>query len=151
VYKPASLTPNRTYRVSAWTNSPNGAIYYKLNGGTEQAILPVSTQFVNGWYQINALVPVSSFTSLEVGVKSTNGTISFDDFRFQPLDGALTANVYDPVTSAVTFSLDNQNMYTQYEYNDRGQLVKTYSESFKYGVKLVSENKVNYRRFNTNP
>jgi hypothetical protein len=154
VYKPASLTPNRTYRVSAWTNSPNGAIYYtlnKLNGGTEQTILPVSTQFVNGWYQINALVPVSSFTSLEVGVKSTNGTISFDDFRFQPLDGALTANVYDPVTSAVTFSLDNQNMYTQYEYNDRGQLVKTYSESFKYGVKLVSENKVNYRRFNTNP
>jgi hypothetical protein len=105
---------------------------------------------VGDWYQINAQIPVTTFSTLEVGVKSTNGTVSFDDFRFQPLDAAVTANVFDPVTGNVTFSLDNQNMFTQYEYNDRGQLVKTYSESFKYGVKLVSESKMNYRRFSTN-
>jgi hypothetical protein len=150
VYKPASLTPNRTYRVSAWTNSPNGAIYYNLNNVGEQTVLPVSTMKVGDWYQINAQIPVTTFSTLEVGVKSTNGTVSFDDFRFQPLDAAVTANVFDPVTGNVTFSLDNQNMFTQYEYNDRGQLVKTYSESFKYGVKLVSESKMNYRRFSTN-
>jgi hypothetical protein len=149
-YKPTSLTNNRVYRVSAWTNSLSGAIYYSLNNGLEQTALPVSTQQVGNWYQINAEIPVGTFSSLEVGVKSTSGTVSFDDFRFQPRDGSLTANVYDPVTSAVTFVLDNQNMFTQYEYNDRGQLVKTYSESFLYGVKLVSENKINYKRFNTN-
>jgi hypothetical protein len=150
VYKPASLTPNRTYRVSAWTNSPNGAIYYNLNNVGEQTVLPVSTMKVGDWYQINAQIPVTTFSTLEVGVKSTNGTVSFDDFRFQPLDAAVTANVFDPVTGNVTFSLDNQNMFTKYEYNDRGQLIKTYSESFKYGVKLVSESKMNYRRFSTN-
>jgi hypothetical protein len=150
IYKPASLTNNRVYRVSAWTNSPAGAVYYSLNGGAEQTILPISTMKVGNWYQINVEIPVSTFSSLEVGVKSTSGTVSFDDFRFQPRDGALTANVYDPVTSAITFVLDNQNMFTQYEYNDRGQLIKTYNESFLYGVKLVSENKTNYRRFNTN-
>ncbi len=149
-YKPASLTNNRVYRVSAWTNSLAGAVYYSLNGGAEQTILPVSTMKVGNWYQINAEIPVGTFSSLEVGVKSTSGTVSFDDFRFQPRDGSLTANVYDPVTGAVTFVLDNQNMFTQYEYNDRGQLIKTYSESFMYGVKLVSENKINYKRFNTN-
>lgn len=152
-YKPASLTNNRLYRVSAWTNSLAGAIYYILNplsGGTEQTVLPVSTNKVGNWYQINAEIPVGTFTSLEVGVKSTSGTISFDDFRFQPLDAAVTANVYDPITGNVTFSLDNQNMFTKYEYNDRGQLTKTYSESFKYGVTLVSESKTGYKRFNTN-
>jgi len=151
IYKPSSLSAGRTYRVSSWTNSPNGAIYYKLNNGAEQTILPsASLPPVGGWHQINAQIPVSSFASLEVGVKSNNGTVSFDDFRFQPLDGAVTANVYDPSTGNVTFTLDNQNMFTQYEYNDRGQLVKTYSESFKYKVKLISENKQNLRRFTTN-
>lgn len=150
IYKPAALTNGRVYRVSAWTNSMAGAIYYSLNGGTEQTILPVTTMKVGNWYQINAEIPVGTFSSLEVGVKSTSGTVNFDDFRFQPRDGSLTANVYDPVTGAVTFVLDNQNMFTQYEYNDRGQLVKTYSESFMYGVKLISENKVNYKRFNVN-
>ncbi len=150
IYKPASLTNGRVYRVSAWTNSLAGAIYYSLNGGAEQTIFPVSTMKVGSWYQINVEIPVGTFSSLEVGVKSTSGTVSFDDFRFQPRDGSLTANVYDPVTGAVTFVLDNQNMFTQYEYNDRGQLVKTYSESFMYGVKLVSESKVNYKRFNVN-
>jgi hypothetical protein len=149
-YKPVSLTNNRVYRVSAWTNSLAGAIYYSLNGGAEQTILPVNTMQVGNWYQINAEIPVGTFSSLEVGVKSTSGTVSFDDFRFQPRDGSLTANVYDPVTGAINFVLDNQNMFTQYEYNDKGQLIKTYSESFLYGVKLVSETKNNFRRFNLN-
>ncbi|MFM8914380.1 MAG: hypothetical protein ACKOE6_15900 [Flammeovirgaceae bacterium] len=135
------------FRNSAATNSTG---QWKLGIG-EQTVLPQAAKKVGNWYQINAEIPVGTFTSLEVGVKSTSGTVSFDDFRFQPRDGSLTANVYDPVTGAVTFVLDNQNMYTQYEYNDRGQLIKTYSESFAYGVKLISESKVNYKRFNTNP
>jgi hypothetical protein len=150
IYKPASLTNNRVYRVSTWTSSLAGAIYFNLNNSGEQIVQPVSTKQVGTWYQINAEIPVGNFSSLEVGVKSTSGNVDFDDFRFQPRDGSLTANVYDPVTGAVTFVLDNQNMFTQYEYNDRGQLVKTYSESFLYGVKLVSESKVNYKGFNTN-
>lgn len=151
IYKPSSLKDNRMYRASVWTNSLNGSIYYILNGQAEQIILPVSSKKVGDWYQINVEIPVTTFTSMEVGVKSTSGTVSFDDFRFQPRDAAVSAQVYDPVTGAVTFSLDNQNMFTRYEYNDRGQLVKTYSESFAYGVKLISESKSNYKRFTVNP
>jgi hypothetical protein len=148
-YKPASLTPNRTYRVSVWSKSPNGAIYYILNGN-EQTILPITTQYIGNWYQINAEIPITSVTPLEVGVKSTSGTITFDDFRFQPLDAAVSANVYNPVTGDLEFALDNNNLYTRYEYNDRGLLIKTYRESLKYqSVKLLTETKDNYKRFNT--
>jgi len=148
------LTVNRTFRVSVWTNSINGTIYYILDagsGGTEQPVFPVSTLKAGNWYQINAEIPVTTLKSLEVGVKcpiGTSGTVNFDDFRFQPRDAALTGNVYDPVTGSLTFVLDNQNMFTQYEYNDQGQLIKTYTESFKYGKNQVSESKTNYRRTN---
>ncbi len=151
-YNPVTLTSNRTYRVSAWTNSLNGAIYYRLNGATTDQVIPATaSKQVGAWYQINAEINVPAFTSLEVGVKSLSGTVRFDDFRFQPRDGSLNATVYDPITGAVTHVLDNQNMFTMYEYNDAGQIVKTYSESFMYGVKLTSESKTNFRRFYTNP
>lgn len=150
-YKPASLKPGKTYRASVWTNSLNGAIYYNLNGAGEQTVLPVSTNVVGSWYQINVEIPVSTFSSFEIGVKSTAGTVNFDDFRFQPKDSQVTGTVYDANSGSPTFILDNDNMYTQYVYDNAGQLIKTYQESFKYGVKLVSEKRYNYRRFNTNP
>jgi hypothetical protein len=150
-YKPASLTSNRIYRVSVWTNSLNGAIYYLLNGPTEQTILPTSTKRVGNWYQINAEIPVAAFSSLEVGVKSTSGTIKFDDFRFQPIDASVSANVYHPITGELEYSLDNNNVYTRYEYNDRGLLIKTHREFLKYNSeKLLTETRDNYKRFNTN-
>jgi hypothetical protein len=148
VYKPSTLVQNRTYRASVWTNSVNGAIYYNLNNAGDQVTTPISTMKAGNWYQINVEIPVTTFSSLEVGVKSASGTVNFDDFRFQPRDATLTGNVYDPVTGSLTFVLDNQNMFTQYEYNDQGLLIKTYNESFKYGKKLVSESKINYRRTN---
>jgi len=148
IYKPSSLKNNRVYRVSVWTNSLSGAIYYSLNNQTEQTIAPVSTMKAGAWYQINAEIPVTTFSTLEVGVKSAGGIANFDDFRFQPRDGAVTAHVFDAITGQTIFALDNQNMFTQYLYNDRSQLTKTYSESFLYGVKLISETKSNYKGFN---
>jgi len=154
VYKTGAANPitaNRFYRASVWTKSLNGAIYYNLNGAGEQTTLPLSTQKVGNWYQINVEINVGAFTSLEVGVKSTNGTVAFDDFRFQPIDGAVSANVYNAITGDLEYVLDNNNLYTRYEYNDRGLLTKTYRESIKYqSVKLLSESKDNFKRFNIN-
>lgn len=156
VYKTSTSTatpiaPNRTYRASVWTKSLNGAIYYNLNGAGEQTVLPQATQKVGNWYQINVEIPVAAFTSLEVGVKSTSGIVAFDDFRFQPIDGAVAANVYNSITGDLEYVLDNNNLFTRYEYNDRGLLTKTYRESIKYqAVKLLTETKDNYKRFNIN-
>jgi len=149
VYMPQTLTSNRTYRVSAWTNSQNGAIYYNLNNAGVQTVAPLATQKSGNWYQINAEINVGAFTSLEVGVTATSGIVNFDDFRFQPRDAAVTANVYDAFGN-ITFTLDNQNMFTQYDYNSQNQLIRTWVETFKNGKVKVSEKNVNYRRTYTN-
>lgn len=148
IYKSGSLTTNRRYRASAWTNSTNGRIYYKINNGSEQTSA-APTQQVGGWYLINIEIPIGSSTSeVEVGVKSSSGSVLFDDFRFQPAQSGMTCYVYHPVTQELEYVLDNNNTYTKYEYNDVGMLIKTYQESLKFGVKLISESKINYRRFN---
>lgn len=152
IFKTSSLRPNRIYRVSAWMNSSNGQLYYKLNGGAEQVSpAPQPSQLVGGWYLVDFQIPVgATFTSLEVGVKSASGTVSFDDFRFQPIDGSMNTYVYTKF-GELQYQLDNDNLFIKYEYNDRGQLTKTYRESLKYGVKLISETRDNYRRFTINP
>lgn len=157
IFKPTGLSTNKNYRAVVWTNSTNGRIYYKLNGGVE-TLSAAPTEFVKigpsqtTWYRINRVIPIgSTFTSLEVGVKSATGTVLFDDFRFQPLDGGLTGYVYNVNTKELEYVLDNDNVFTKYEYNDRGQLVKTYREILKYNsVKLVSQSNNDFKRFHTN-
>lgn len=161
VYKPTGLKPNKKYRASVWTKSTNGRIYYKLNGGSEVVSpAPTTTTKAGNWYQINFEIPIgSSFSSLEVGVKSTSGTVQFDDFRFQPVDASMICYVYNPLSYELSpanleyseYVLDNDNLYTRYQYNARGQLYRTFRESIKYnGEKLVSESTSDYRRFYVN-
>jgi hypothetical protein len=148
VFKPYSLTSGRTYRAYVWSNSTNSVIYYTV-GGVDQLPTPVSVNQVGSWYRIAVDIPS---TATEIGVKATNGTVSFDDFKFQPRDGAVTANVYDASTGYLTYTLGNDNLYTRYYYDDRGIVMKTYIESIKYnGERLVSERKDNYKRNYTNP
>jgi hypothetical protein len=152
IFKPAGVITNKTYRASVWTNSPDGRIYYTLNGASDVVSL-VPTLQVGSWYLCNLEIPVSSaFSSLEVGVKSSTGAaILFDDFRFQPVNSSLTSYVYNTATGELQYVLDNDNLFTKYEYNDRGFLIKTYRESIRFnGVKLVSETRDNYKRFNVN-
>ncbi len=160
VYKPTGLKANKIYRASVWTNSTNGRIYYKLNGTNYESEAPTIITKAGDWYLINLRIPVgSTFTSLEVGVKSANGTtVVFDDFRFQPADAVMTCYVHNPLdhkhTTDMTYSeyvLDNDNFYSRYLYNEKGQLYRTYKESIKYGgERLISESNSDYRRFHIN-
>lgn len=161
VYKPTGLTTNKTYRVSVWMNSTQGRIYYKLNGGaTQLSVAPTIVTQAGSWYLVNLNIAIgSTFTSLEVGVQSANGTtVVFDDFRFQPADAVMTCYVHNPLdykhTTDMTYSeyvLDNDNFYSRYLYNEKGQLYRVYKESIKYrGEKLISESNIDYRRFHIN-
>ncbi len=152
IYKSATLTSGRTYRAQVWTNSPNGAIYYNINSASSPTkIMPVSVNKVGNWYKILADITIpSTFIALEIGVTSTSGTVLFDDFRFQPRDASLQTNVYDASTGYLTYTLGNDNLYTRYQYDDRGIVMKTFVESIKYnGERLVTGRKDNLRRLNT--
>jgi hypothetical protein len=152
VYKPVVLSPNRVYRAQVWTNSLNGAIYYRINGNTAINAVPVAANKAGNWYKVVVDIPMpSSFSSFEVGVTSTNGIVNFDDFKFQPRDAVVTANVYDTSTGYLTYTLGNDNLYIRYQYDNSGILLKTFAESIKYnGERLISEKKYDYKRFHTN-
>jgi hypothetical protein len=159
VFKPV-LTAGKTYKISVWTNNLNGRLYYKTNGGAAVVSnAPSPAMQVGNWYLLNFSIPnfYPTPTSCEVGVMSSGGTVLFDDFRFQPMDAMMTCYVHNPLTyehngtsNVFEYVLDNDNLYTKFEYNNKGELIKVYSESLKYGEKLLSETRVNFRRDNTN-
>lgn len=160
VFKTKNLSPTKSYRVNVWSNSPNGAIYYKINTGTLVESTAPSKQ-VGQWYAHELKFNVTSSTdNVEIGVKSKSGTVVFDDFRFQPDDAEMDCYVFNPLNFEFTsdavplttyaYVLDNQNMFVKYEFNKIGFLTKTYVE-LKEGVKLVTEETYNYRRSTVNP
>jgi hypothetical protein len=151
VYKTDDLTSGSVYKAYAWTNSLNGRIYYKINGGSEVlSAAPVAQKKIGNWYLLE-MNNIPYGASIEVGVKSASpgsGAILFDDFKFQPADAVALSYVYDPVTQQITHILGNDHLYTRYEYYDNGILFRTYKESFAFGEKLVGESRQNYKRFN---
>ncbi len=140
------LRANRYYRLLVWANSENAEFFYRLNGGTEASLPAVMVGSHDGWYLLQAEVNSgSSPTSLQVGVKSTSGTIVVDDFRFHPTTSGMTSYVYDDF-GRVQYILDNSNRYLRYQYNDEGRIESTHVETFQYGeIKLTSSN-IHYRR-----
>lgn len=150
------LKSNRPYRASVWVKGSDvsGArLYYKVGGGAATfSSAPIVAKSTNGWYLITLDIPaqasaVDGTTSLEVGCQSIGSVgLYFDDFRFQPLQSSLTAYVYDAFSGELTHILDNNNLFTRFEYDAVGRLTKTYRETFGYGVKQVSENSYYYAR-----
>lgn len=156
VFKPCVLKPNKQYRIAAWTNSVNGRLFYKLNGGSEILSATPTKQGKPGWYLMELIFTTgATVTSIEAGVKSSSGTVLFDDFRFQPLVSSMTCYVYNPLdyfvtgtgTSLSNYILGNDNLFTRYETFEDGLTTATYQESFQYGERKVSETRSDYRRF----
>jgi hypothetical protein len=143
------ITNNRQYRASVWANSPNAAFFFTTNG-TDTHVLnpevssPVKLLDGSTWYRHDVIFPLMPLFS--VGVTSLNNAeIVVDDFRFQPVQSDMTCYVYGN-NSEVEYILDNDNVFTRYEYNDRGEVVRMYRESIQYGEKLVSESSKDFKR-----
>ena len=69
----------------------------------------------------------------------------FDDYRFYPVGASMTNYVYDD-QNRVEYILNENNLGTKYEYNERGQLWKIYTEKVGAdgGFKLTSESEMHY-------
>ncbi len=153
------LQAGRKYIARVWVrNSAQGTtptlpadarLYYKINGQTYTSASPVAEKQADGWYALHftVAVPADALGELEVGCLNAGSTpLYFDDFRFQPQDGGMTAYVYDTFSGELTYILDNNNLYTRYEYDAVGRLVRTYRETFQYGVAKIKETRYNYAR-----
>ncbi len=154
--KGSEIDKTRNYRASVWIheeNKANGKLYYRFNNNVNKVTAGFdATMKAGSWYQINILIPVdTAVTSLEIGCTNiSTGSVYFDDFRFQPVDASLTANVYNEFEQ-LTHVLDNNNLYTRFTYDDGGQVIETFVEvlnpAVTSGEKKVSERRYNYARW----
>jgi hypothetical protein len=149
------LTTGRTYIANVWVKPVSGAsdvkLYYTVNGiqrnsGSSGTIAKVA----GGWsllsYVINGndIVPGATLT---VGCRNDAAIeVYLDDFRFRPLNAGTSAYVYDAVTGELTYILDNSNLYSKYEYDAAGRLVRTFREKIGRGEIKMNEYQYNYGR-----
>jgi len=152
----------RSYRAAVWIHRSDIAqqsgqlVASILEGSTTSSLLNVTLasnplKQAGDWCLVQGYFTVPSSATgkrLEVSCQTRQGTVYFDDFRFAPVDAASTAIVYDTQTWNPVFQLDNNNLYTQLEYDARGQLVRKYVETLSATSprKLVSERLYNYSR-----
>ncbi|MEP3388893.1 MAG: hypothetical protein ABJO02_11935, partial [Reichenbachiella sp.] len=141
----ATATADRKMKVSVWSNKNDGLLKFKKNGGAETPFPNIVERRTgaNGWYLLTATVAVNDGDKLEAWCESGSDGTYFDDFRVHPIDAPMTAYVYNEYDE-LAFVLDNNNLFTEYEYDDMGRLASTYRESFKYGRKKVSSYSVHY-------
>ncbi len=93
-------------------------------------------------FQIPDLTGIDNIVISVMNETSTE-THEFDDFRVQPVHSSVTSYVYDDETGFLTYILDNDNLYTQYEYDYGGRLMHSYKET-KYGKTQLTKNVYNY-------
>jgi hypothetical protein len=152
----------RQYRLSVWLHKSDagvngGRLYAKLNTTVlgETSISAPTTKKAGNWYLLNLYVKLAAGATgqLTAGCRNTGpNPVYADDFRFHPLQGSMTAYNYDPHTSQVTYVLNNENLYTKYEYDAAGKVIKVFKETLDRlndaspTEKLVVENSYNYAR-----
>ncbi len=147
VYQPdiSNWDVTKPFRASVWATSPNVGLYYSIdeNSATTRTVVGRADQVANGWYLITLDIPPlgpGSHSSLRVGIWNGTGQDAYvDDFRFQPANAQVTAYVYDQLTGQVSYTLDNNNLYTHYEYGADGSLKRVSRESFQNGGQKVAE------------
>lgn len=149
----SQATPNKIYRASVWSSQNTALIKYKVDGGTIQT--PTRTvKSSGGWYLIEALIPLqNTYTYFDVWCEGTPGVTRFDDFRVHPNDAVMTSYVYDK-WGEVSHVLDANNLFTRYEYNSMGKLVRTFKETLNTNIGLngiVKISEIMYNYGNKNP
>lgn len=158
----SGIRAGRQYRLSAWVYKSdvgiNGAkLYAQVNGVSvgETSISASTTKKAGDWYLLNLYITVAAGSTgqLIVGCRNDGATpVNIDDFRFHPLQGPLSAYNYDPQTGMVTYVLNNDNLYTRYQYDAAGKVSQVYKETLDRpndispSEKLVLENSYNYAR-----
>lgn len=128
-----TMEPGKAYHASVWVNSIAGRLYYSINDIQFEAPDYNEERKSGSWYLLSVdIPPAREGASLVVwgGVNGDGATCHFDDFRVHPLTAAMNSYVYNQ-WGELWYALDNNNLYTKYEYDGMGRLIRTYRESFK--------------------
>jgi hypothetical protein len=136
------------YVFSAWVkenqvpgtlNYPNAAVEIKTGGKT--FTFKPDGQIIEGWQRIYGVFDVPVGAADIVLDLQGNGIKSwFDDLRIHPFDASFKSYVYDNVTLRFTYELDENNFFTQYQYDASGMLERVRKETER-GVMTIQESR----------
>jgi hypothetical protein len=146
-------TEAKPYLVSVWAkdlidNREAGWVTISAPGWTDDN--SSYTKFgANGWTMIQRIIPASVIGQVQLTCIGTAGDVAYDDFRVQPANATAAAYVYDNLSGELTYVLDNNNIYTRFEYDAVGRLVRTYREKLNVGEVKVNEYYHNYAAAST--
>ena len=137
-------TGNKGYHASVWVYLPGNSetedqmeqvrLYYTVNGVERGSVHPIpQINKSKNWYLLNLDMDLTGGGEVVVGCRNSSvRNVYFDDFRVHPLDASMVSYVYDNDTDEVTHILDNNNIYTHYEYDAAGRLVRTSRERMNF-------------------
>ncbi len=146
----SNLTIGRTYVASVWVKNvanTNFTLYYNIGSGDVASPITStnSTKTSGDWTLVNLEVKVTGGTTLKIFAKNTGtATGLMDDFRFHPKNSSSVAYVYDSFSGELTHILDHLNLFTKFEYDAHGRLLRTYKEQFGVNPYKTNEYQINY-------
>lgn len=153
IYK--GVLKGRTYRASVWVHSSsnnNCKLSVSFAGGTPISVTKTATSniTVGNWILMNVDVAVTATPVngdlLKVYLESPDGDAYFDDLRLHPVDAAMSATVYEPITNRVAAKLDGNNFATKYIYDAGGRVLEVWQEIEGMGLKKMKRYQYNYAR-----
>ncbi|MEW6713033.1 MAG: hypothetical protein AB1403_24650, partial [Candidatus Riflebacteria bacterium] len=135
-------TVNMKYVISAWVrdNADPLAITFNvpaIHVGSD--VLHTNGDIIDGWQRIYGEFTIpQGAASLTLKFIQGSGTTWFDDIRISPFDTKMITHVYDGNTQKLTFTSDENNYFTKYNYDAADNLESINKETEK-GVQTVKE------------
>lgn len=132
VDKPQPILSNSEATVNISANNMNNVL------STFHAEGPV----IEGWQRIKGTFTTpAQIESIIIRLnKGDNHAAFYDDIRIHPADAMMVSYVYDDLRLRHTYSLDENNYFTKYEYNNQGELIRIKKETEKGIITLQESN-----------
>jgi hypothetical protein len=135
-------TKGKKYIISAWVRETGNDLAYTFTSPSitvDNTTFNTSGNIIDGWQRIYGefMVPANAANLNLVFNKGANDTY-FDDIRIYPADGKMTTYVYDRNTQKLTFTSDENNYFTKYNYDGENNLQSINKET-EQGVLTTKE------------
>ncbi|MCK9210123.1 MAG: hypothetical protein M0P61_04720 [Ignavibacteriaceae bacterium] len=133
---------NKKYVISAWVRDAADALAINF---ADPAIkvgadtFHTSGNIIDGWQRIyGEFTTPTTPSAVNLSLINGAGATWFDDIRIFPFDAKMITHVYDGNTQKLTFSSDENNYFTKYNYDAADNLESINKETEK-GVQTVKE------------
>ncbi len=135
-------TTGKKYVLSAWvrdTANPLATNFASPAIHVETSVFNTSGNIIDGWQRIYGEFTIPTGTPF-ITIRFINGIGStwFDDIRIFPYDAKMVTYVYDGNTQKLTFTSDENNYFTKYNYDASDNLESINKETEK-GVLTIKE------------